>query len=385
MHTDILLVNNCGVTRTSIQKAAKFIRKVRRETGADKIIVFGCLDADEAGIFRKNGSDAVRIGHDPAEILAAISPAESAPACRPIIHDFEGHTRAFVKIQNGCDSFCTYCKIPWYRGRPWSRPAPDIHAEVRELTRANPYREIVLTGTHIGMYGKDLDCEQTLNTLICSLAAEFTDCRFRLSSLEPLEVPSVINRVLETPNICPHLHIALQSGSNRILKRMGRPYTSQRYLEIIQSIQEKESKFSLTTDIIVGFPGETEQDLAASVQMVRQCGFSKVHVFPFSARSGTKAAVMKDALSRREKQDRVAILIAAAEEARAGYLEKLPGEEVAVLAEERVSPESVRGLCEYYIPVTVTGACAKTGDVVRVRVTGMEDGMLSGAAVRSIH
>ncbi len=380
-YPDVLLVNNCGVTRTSIRKAAKFIRKVLRQTGAGKTIVFGCLDADEAEAFTQNGVDAVRIGHDPAEILAAMGAAVSPSLCGPVIHDFEGHTRAFVKIQNGCDHFCTYCKIPYYRGRPWSRPQQNILDEVQELTREKQYRELVLTGTHIGMYGKDLDNGQTLNTLIRSLATAFSDCRFRLSSLDPLEAPQVIDSVLEMENICPHLHVALQSGSDRILERMERPYTSQRYLEIIQSILEKESKFSLTTDIIAGFPGETDKDVDASIRMVRECGFSKVHVFPFSARAGTKAAGMKDALSRKEKQARVSAVMEAAQESRAEYLKQLRGEDVTVLVEERIGLERVRGLCEYYIPVTVTGVFPCVGDIVRARVNSIEDGFLTGETV----
>ena len=215
--------------------------------------------------------------------------------------DYSTHTRAFLKIQDGCNQFCSYCIIPYARGPVRSRPLQQVVRAAEELVRQG-YKEIVLTGIHLGLYGSDFSPPIDLTAPLKLLEKVPGLERIRLSSLDPAEViPEIVQLVAASSKICPHLHIPLQSGSTRILERMRRPYTAEEYLELVRAVRQAVPDVGLTTDIMVGFPGETEEDFASTVQVVEAAAFSRLHVFPYSPRPGTPAAGFPEQVPSRVK------------------------------------------------------------------------------------
>ncbi len=269
------------------------------------------------------------------------------------------HTRAFVKVQDGCDKFCSYCVIPYARGRAVSRAAEDVLREVETLAR-NGFREIVLTGIHLSSYGRDLGT--SLTDLIRMVHGVDKIARIRLSSLEPGIVTEEFAReIAALPKVCPQFHLSLQSGSDAVLHRMNRHYTAAEYLEKCEILRRHYENPALTTDVIVGFPGETEEEFAETCAFVRQVAFSRIHIFPYSRRDGTAAARMPGQITNRVKEERAKELSRVAEELAADYLTRFEGQEVEVLFEE---PTVVDGKQQFQ---------GFTPEQVRVRVQSEED------------
>lgn len=244
------------------------------------------------------------------------------------------HTRAYIKVQDGCNQFCTYCIIPYARGRVRSRNLQDVEQEVRALA-ANGYREIVLTGIHLSSYGIDFDGKRHLLDLIRTVHEVEGIMRIRLGSLEPGIVTEEFARELASmPKICPHFHLSLQSGCDATLKRMNRRYTSGEYYERCRILRKYFDAPALTTDVIVGFPGETEEEFRESLDFVDKVDFYETHIFKYSRREGTKAASMQDQVDEQTKTKRSAIMIALGEKKRKAYERGFIGKEVEVLVEE---------------------------------------------------
>jgi threonylcarbamoyladenosine tRNA methylthiotransferase MtaB len=307
---DIYVVNTCTVTHTSDQKARRIIRKTIREHPDARILVTGCYaDNDRKKIEEIEGVTLV-FGNQEKKRLTEYLQKFSAfggnvsalPSIRilnyefriPPFHSgittFDGQTRALVKIQDGCSTFCTYCIVPYVRGQMTSRPIDDIVREVEALAK-NGYKEVVITGVHLGAYGKDINNSVTIADVLERIHPISGVERIRLSSIEPMDVPDdLIERMAQLPKLAPHFHLPLQSGNNEILKRMGRRYTVEEYARLVEKLRATFPDVGITTDIMVGFPGETDAQFNDTYDFINEMAFSRLHVFRYSPRKGTPAA-----------------------------------------------------------------------------------------------
>ncbi|MGO0122664.1 tRNA (N(6)-L-threonylcarbamoyladenosine(37)-C(2))-methylthiotransferase MtaB [Desulfothermobacter acidiphilus] len=386
---EVYAINTCLVTRTAAQKSRQVVRKVAQRYPQALIVVTGCyaqllpqelallpgvrvvaglshrrLLPDLVEEARSSGRQLVAVGELPAvfENLTALP---------------EGRTRALLKVQEGCRDFCTYCIVPYARGPCRSRPPEAVLEEARRLLRSG-MMELVLTGTHLGLYGQDLSPSLSLSQLIRRLLDLPALRRLRLSSIEPLEVTEELIELLRgEARFCPHLHLPLQSGDDSILRRMGRRYTTDQYRELVHRLRRAVPGLAITTDVLVGFPGETEAAFNRTESLLRELQLSGLHVFPYSPRPGTPAAGFSGQLPRSEIKRRVDRLLLLGEELRQRYAERFLGREVDVLL-ERVESGQGRGLSSHYLTVIVEGASLVSGHLVRVRVKRVVEGILYG-------
>ncbi len=370
---DLCIVNTCTVTAEADLKSRKAIRRMARKNAGAEIIVMGCYatraEAELAGL-----PGVVEVITD-KRLLPDLLARRGLIDIPEGISSFGRRHRAYVKVQDGCRMDCAYCIIPKVRPVLASRPPRQVLDEVGRLVD-NSHREIVLTGIHLGHYGVDLAAHDAnaersdLTGLVRRIVSLDGDFRLRLSSLEAVEVtPALIDLMADQPErICPHLHLSMQSGSDAVLKRMRRRWMSGQFIERCLSIREKLDNPALTTDVIVGFPGETEADFEATCRAVTEVGFSKVHVFRFSPREGTAAAEMEDEVPMSEKQRRGAELDRLGRQLRQRFLEGLAGQELQVLVEstavERLGV--LLGTSARYAPVESIGTEDQIGGLVTV-------------------
>lgn len=287
---DLCIVNTCTVTESADSSSRHAIRQLKRENPHAKVVVTGCYAERKPDEVKAAGAEVVVPNSQKESLIKIALPDEEAPEFK--INLFDAHTRAFVKVQDGCNSFCTYCIIPYVRGRSRSRKREEIIAEVKGLIE-NGFKEIVLTGINIGDY--DGGGGDTLANLVREVDAIEGLKRLRLSSIDPDEVnDDLMGAILEGKNTCPSMHIVLQSGSNAILKRMNRKYTRQIFMQTIDKLRLRRPDFTFTTDIIVGFPGETDADFQETLDLMEEVKFVAVHMFPYSKRPRTRAALYTD-------------------------------------------------------------------------------------------
>ena len=361
----LCIVNTCTVTASADQRSLYQIRKMVRECAPKKLVVTGCL-AEHLKEDLENMHGVTHVVPNPSKdkLLATIFPDLEWPEFK--IERFEAHTRAFVKIQDGCNSYCSYCVIPFVRGRSRSRTIPDILEEIQQLV-AGGYKEVVLTGINIG----DFDGAQTPSASLSDLVRQVDQIpgleRIRISSIDPDEIDdALIDAVLDGKKTAPSLHLVLQSGSNVTLKRMRRKYTKQQFLDVAIKLLRRESLFTFTTDIIVGFPGETEQEFQETLDVLDQIPFAKVHVFPYSDRPKTRASRMANKVPIEVIQKRKGELLKRAE-ARAFQLrETFVGREFFVLLEGEDKPGYFLGHTENFLPVYVPKKHLRTNALVQV-------------------
>lgn len=335
----IYVINSCSVTGISDRKTRQFIRKTKKINPNAITVLTGCFA--ETGTKQINEISEVDIvvgNGEKGSILEEVETFKGKSSKKIIkvgdigsvtkyddyglVSGLDSRTRAYIKIEDGCDRFCSYCIIPHARGPVRSRPESSIINEAKNLIKTG-YKELILTGINAALYGSDSGDTQGLINLIKKLSNLPGDFRIRLSSLEP----TVINvqyakELIQIDKLCPHLHLSLQSGSNNILKSMGRRYSRNDYLEIVNVLKSKDPNYSITTDIIVGYPGETDNDFDQSVLMVNEVGFSKVHVFKYSKRTGTPAATMSNQVAPQIKNERSKKLIQVSEKKAKDFLEK---------------------------------------------------------------
>jgi threonylcarbamoyladenosine tRNA methylthiotransferase MtaB len=383
---DLCIVNTCTVTLESDYKSRKIIRALSRENPRTEIIVMGCYAARAPEELARLPrvihvmTDKRRLAHLVAQ-LGRIDAPEG-------ISSFDRLHRAYVKVQDGCTMGCAYCIVPKVRPTLLSRPVEQVVEEVRRLVEAG-HCEVVLTGIHLGFYGAEFPHSgngrtdlAALGRRILSVQGEF---RVRLSSLEAAEVgPDLLDLMAAHPDrICPHLHIPLQSGSDGVLARMRRRWTVRQFVARCDEIRRRLDEPALTTDVIVGFPGESEADFEASCRVVREVGFSRVHVFRFSAREGTEAAGLPDQLPPPVKRRRAEALVAIARELRLGFARKLVGKGLQVVG-EAVAPDRpgmLSGTADRYVTVQFPAGVEMMGWIVRVTADRVrEDGVLVGKA-----
>jgi threonylcarbamoyladenosine tRNA methylthiotransferase MtaB len=378
---DLCVVNTCTVTSEGDSKSRQAIRRLARENPASRIVVMGCY-ATRAPDELAKLPNVVEVLTDKREIpdLLGRFGVLDVPTG---ISQFAGRHRAYVKVQDGCLLRCSYCIIPYVRPHMQSRPMQHVLDEVRRLVD-NGYREIVLTGVHLGHYGVEGNWNKSkhewlrLSKLVREIARLPGEFRVRLSSIEATEVTRELIAVMaEFPErIAPHLHICLQSGSDVVLRRMKRRWGSRLFIDRCRLLRESLDNPAITTDLIVGFPGETDDDFAATLRVARECGFSKIHIFPFSSRKGTPAAEMTDqvaAPAKAERKDRLAEL---ERQLRTDYFRSLVGRELTVLVEgpSDRNPGGWAGTSCRYAPVEMTsGTDESVGRLVAVRVVSAND------------
>ena len=385
---DVYVVNTCTVTAMSDRKSRSAARRCKKINPNARLVLCGCyaqINGEEAKA--ACGADAVIGTSDKSRIVSIVE--ELAPDgvsdlwhSAPPLFDMlpagglTGRTRALLKVQDGCKNFCTYCLIPFARGPERSMPF-DLAVEEARRLEVEGFQEIVLTGIEISAYGRDLPGRPDLITLIEALCKAAPSCRIRLGSLEPRTVTEEFaRRCAALPNLCPHFHLSLQSGCDKTLQSMNRHYTAAEYKAACDLLRQYMPLCGLTTDLIVGFPGETEEDFRQSLELVASCGLGKVHVFPYSRRQGTRAATMPGQLSQAEKADRSRRAIEVCRELERRDLEARVGKVYQVLFEQEEDGFFTGHIPEYCL------VKAKGEDlhnvIAPVRITGFEGETLLG-------
>ena len=371
---DYYIVNSCTVTATADQKTRQSVRRFKRKHPNSTVILTGCMpqafpkDAEkleQADIVlgNKNDNDILDLINKHAaqkNRIIRLSEHQNGEKFAPCsVRAFGGRVRAFVKIEDGCDRFCSYCIIPKSRGRVRSKPLEDLKQEVTGLA-ANGIKEVVLVGINLSAYGKGTGFNIADAVETCAGVNGIS--RIRLGSLEPDHITdSIISRLSTVHKFCPQFHISLQSGCNKTLKNMNRHYTAEEYEELCNKLRAAFKDCSLTTDVMVGFHEETEQDFEESLAFVKRISFEKVHVFPYSERTGTAASKRGDSVSKQEKDRRTSVMIAETEKIRQNYLESQIGRKVRLLVEGRANSEYLRGYTKNYLPVLLKSAQDLTG------------------------
>lgn len=379
---DIIIINSCSVTGASDKKACHEIEHIRKTTPDTIIVLTGCFSQAFPHEAEKTSADIVTGNSEkdkiPLLIKEFIDKKErkiAVPKLPGIYEDIElkrqgEKTRAFIKIEDGCDRFCSYCIIPYARGRVRSRSLEDIVSEVTECVAAGQ-KEIVLVGINLSCYGKGT--EKNLADAVETVCGIRGVERVRLSSLEPeLLDEDMIKRLAAQEKLCPHFHLSLQSGSNATLKRMNRRYTAEEYLEIVENLREYFDNPAITTDIMVGFAGETDEEFEESYAFAEKVGFSKIHVFSYSIREGTAAAKRTDHVPENVKAERYHRLSRLDEKMHKEFLDSQVGTVQEILVEKRRSSDYANGLTPNYTPVRIYGSKALRQDVVKVKITAVE-------------
>lgn len=372
---DVYLINTCSVTNMADKKSRQMIHRAKKLNPDAVVIAAGCyvqaakdklMEDDRISIIIGNNKkkDIVRILEDYLQagvtdegMLDISAEKEYEPLT---INSTLEHTRAYVKIQDGCNQFCSYCIIPYVRGRIRSRDIASLIEEVERLALTG-VKEIVLTGIHISSYGKDKENEVGLADVIDAISKIESIKRIRLGSLEPsIITDEFIDRIVDNEKVCPHFHLSLQSGCNTVLKRMNRKYTCEEYFEKCEMLRKVFDRPALTTDVIVGFPGETEEEFRETVDYLTKLNLYEMHIFKFSPRQGTVAAGMKDQIAPEIKNQRSDVLLALSERNKQAYEASFRGENLDVLVEEKVRREGkdgYRGHTERYMDIFVEEEC----------------------------
>ena len=387
---DAYVVNTCSVTAVSDQKSRQLLSRARREHPEAVVAVCGCYPQTRPEDVRKLDVDLIagtgdRLGFldlleqelEDRRPMEAVDKAfdrrafENLPA-----GGLEGRTRAMLKVEDGCVNFCSYCIIPYARGPIRSLPLETAAERAGELEAAG-YQEMVLTGIEISSWGADFKTGQSLIDLMEALSAAAPGLRLRLGSLEPRTIDEAFcRRAAKLPNLCPQFHLSMQSGCDATLKRMNRKYDTERYFRSVELLKEYFHRPAITTDMIVGFPGETEEEFAQSLAFIRRCGFARMHIFPYSIRPGTPAAELEQ-IPAAVKESRAARASAVADELRREYLAGCVGQAYPVLYEQAKGAR-FSGRAPNYAEVLVSGGEALHNRVLRTRITGVEGFALLG-------
>lgn len=392
-NTDITIINSCAVTSVSEQKAAKLIHRTRRENPKSIIVLTGCMAQAFPNIREKLPEIDIVLGNKRrADIIPILNQyfTEHKKIVQVedynkrddyenlTVDDFVERTRAFLKIEDGCNRFCSYCIIPYARGRVRSSSLEYISNEIKSFA-ANGYKEIVLVGINLSSFGSDngLQFSDAVKT-----ACESADVRIRLGSLEPESMDLETLKIFaEYKNFCPQFHLSLQSGCNETLHRMNRHYTAEEYFEIVQNIRKVFDNPAITTDVMVGFAGETEEEFQQSMDFVKKVGFSKVHIFPYSRRAGTVADKAPNQLSNAVKKERAARMALVADKTRKEFLASQIGRIEKVLIETRNKDGKYEGYTMNYTLVYVDTDESNIGKILNVKIIGSTDNYCIGEIV----
>ncbi|QGH34976.1 tRNA (N(6)-L-threonylcarbamoyladenosine(37)-C(2))-methylthiotransferase MtaB [Gracilibacillus salitolerans] len=386
-HADVYVINTCTVTNTGDKKSRQVIRRAIRSNPEAVVCVTGCYAQTSPGeIMEIPGVDIVVGTQDRGKMIQYIE--EHQEHRQPIngvsnimknrvfeemdVPQFSDRTRASLKIQEGCNNFCTFCIIPWSRGLLRSREPENVLKQARQLVDAG-YKEIVLTGIHTAGYGEDMK-DYNFAQLLRDLESKVDGLkRIRISSIEASQITDEVIKELDaSEKVVPHLHIPLQSGSDTVLERMRRKYTTDFYKKRVAKIQKALPHLAITSDVIVGFPGETEEEFQETMDFVKEIGYSELHVFPFSRRTGTPAARMDNQVDDEVKNRRVQALIEQSNEQALAYAKAYENEVVEVIPEETMDanqPNMLVGYSDNYLKVKFEGTKDMIGEIVRVKIT----------------
>ena len=390
---DAVIINTCAVTAESGRKSRQAIRRIAAENPGAIVAVCGCFSQLSPGEVQELGADVVHGSGEKAAFLRDIEQAVGKkekscitddPFSRRLFEELpsgavDGRTRAMLKIQDGCVNFCTYCIIPYTRGRLRSLPPERCAAQTAELVEQG-FREMVITGIEIASYGRDLPGKYTLTDAVEAIAAAAGDMRLRLGSLEPTVITEdFCKRLAATGRVCDHFHLSLQSGCDETLRRMNRKYDTAQFYEAAQRLRRYFPDCGLTADLIVGFPGETEQQHEETLEFIKKVGFSAMHIFPYSKRPGTKAAEFSPQLTGKIKSERASQAQKVADDMEKTYLESCVGKTFSVLFESDRGQVSV-GHAAKYAQVCVTDGQLH-GIVKCVQITGVSGKMLVGLLI----
>lgn len=382
---DVFIINTCSVTNQSDAKSRKVINRIARENPHAIIVVMGCFI--EANKDYDNPNVSIIIGNkDKNKVVSLVNEYIKDNKSKKLLYnDFDlkfedmyithmnSRTRAFVKIQDGCENFCSYCIIPYTRGKCRSKDKDKVLREIRELVQ-NGYKEVVLTGIHTGHYGSDIN--SNLGDLLEEIVKIDNLQRLRLSSIEITELDDKFLKILNDEKvIVSHMHIPLQAGSDEILKLMNRKYDTKYFEDKINKIRSIRPDISITTDVIVGFPGEDERLFKETYDFIKKIKFTKLHVFPYSSRHGTKAETMPNQVSEQTKKERVKELLALSKNLEREYLEKFVGKVVSVLIE--TSGDISVGHTGNYLMVKVRGEIPHN-EIVNIMIDKVNDNYLEG-------
>ena len=390
--SDVYVINTCTVTHMSDRKSRQMIRRTKKINPEAIVAVVGCyaqaakeeIEAIEEVdlILGTNGrAHIVEIVEEYRQNRVPMNFVDDIMA----IHEFEElqinnmneRTRAYLKIQEGCNNYCSYCIIPYVRGNIRSRKPENIIAEVYRLAEEG-FKEIVLTGIHVASYGKDLK-DMNLLEIIKQVHQVEGIQRIRLSSIEPgVITEQFVEEISKLSKVCQHFHLSLQSGSDTVLNRMGRKYTAGEYKQAVKTLRKHLPEVAFTTDIIVGFPGETRQEFDETVKFVEEIGFSHIHIFPFSPRKGTPAATMEDQVSPQIKEDRVKILTTVAKASQNDVLKGYLGKTLTVLIEHNYNEDIYEGYTNNYIKVRIKSNEDCTNVFAKVKMISVIDDVIYG-------
>ena len=386
---DIVVVNTCTVTAVSSQKSRQMIRRAAGANQNSIVAVVGCYAQSEPEVVAAiDGVDVVIGTRDRTRIVELVEEAftrrEKILQVGTVdeIHAFEElphapqRTRAFLKIEDGCNNFCAYCIIPFVRGRVRSRSLESIRDESLKLAAAG-FKEIVLTGIHVGAYGRDFGGKISLVDAVKTVLDAANPLRLRLGSIESAEMSDALIDLLKTDGrICNHVHLPLQSGSDEILRAMRRPYTTKQFAELTSRLVREVPEISIGTDLIVGFPGETEENFSQTLEFIRSQPFAKIHVFPFSARAGTVAATLPNQIPSSTKKLRAGQALDISRDKSKTFAERLIGRTVEIIAETSEGG-LVDGLTKNYVRVYLPDENIPLGEVIKVRVEKLfRDGVI---------
>lgn len=373
----ISIVNSCTVTESADSNSRHLVRDFIRKSPNSKVVVTGCLAERDPNVFKAiPGVSDVVSNSDKETLIQRLLPEEEVPEFS--IKRFEAHTRAFVKVQDGCNSFCTYCIIPYVRGRSRSRTIEEVVKEVEGLV-ANGYKEVVLTGINIGDF---VDGNKKLVDLVKAVDQVDGLERLRVSSIDPDEIDDdLADAILNGKTTCNSMHIVLQAGSNSVLKRMNRKYTRQQFLDTVRRLKTLDPEFTVTTDVIVGFPGETEADFQETLEVMRQVKFAKVHMFPYSERARTRAALYPNKVSHELKQSRKSEVLKVAEQEafalRSGYV----GKTVQIITEDCEDESLLNGHTKNFLSVQIPRDSFTPNQLLTVKLLANSPTGLQGAVL----
>lgn len=380
VNPDIAIINTCSVTATADQKSRQHIRRLINNYPNAVVVVMGCYSQGQHEFIKNEIKADIITGTSHRDELVELlqnfkkgdNPIDLTEQ-NPRFFKYEElgltthfeNVRAYLKIQDGCDNFCSYCLIPYRRGKARSRALQDVVKEAESIV-SKGYQEIVLTGIHVGGYGKDLE-DTSFSTLVETLLDIKGLYRLRISSIEESEIDDKLIELINTrDNLANHFHIPLQSGSDSVLKRMNRKYNKEQFLNKIKLIKKACPNVALTTDVIVGFPGESEEEFMESYNFIKECGFNMIHCFPFSSREGTVASKMKDQIDPKIKKERNLRLIELSNSLWNEYTNKFVNQEVEVLVEQYNKEKKCNiGHTSNYIEVSIPGNVSLVGKVVK--------------------
>lgn len=391
---DVIIINSCTVTATSDHKVRQLLRRSRRENPGAAIVLTGCMPQafpEQAAAFAE--ADIVlgnsRRGALLPRLLEYLNHHQRIVDIRPYekeeifeqmsVSSFHERTRAFIKIEDGCNRFCSYCIIPYSRGRVRSKPLEELRTEVSQLADAG-YREVVLVGINLSAYGQELGLH-LCDAVECCCAVDGIE-RVRLGSLEPEQMDKeVVKRLSLQKKLCPQFHLSLQSGCTATLRRMNRHYSSEEYAEIVEDLRASFENAAITTDIMVGFAGESEEEFEESLAFAKKIGFAKSHVFAYSRRPGTRADSMPDQLPNAVKEERSRRMIELTNRTRADFLRTQVGRMESVLFESRCENGVYEGYTMNYTPVRVASGENLCGKLKQVSIAEVFDDYCSGKLI----